>query len=151
MHKAVNVTLGLPIVRTSVAHGTAFEIAGKGTADCTSLTRAVEVAKLMNDAGLICIAAFVAPNEDVRQRAVAEIGAQRTLVVHVTAPIDVCRERDQAGRYAQADRGEIANFPGVSAAYEAPAAPDLVLATDSMTVAECVTALINLLEQRGFI
>ncbi len=45
MHKAVNVTLGLPIVRTSVAHGTAFEIAGKGTADCTSLTRAVEVAK----------------------------------------------------------------------------------------------------------
>ena len=116
-----------------------------------NLRRAVEVAKLMNDAGLICIAAFVAPNEDVRQRAVAEIGAGRTLVVHVTAPIEVCRERDQAGRYAQADRGEIANFPGVSAAYEAPAAPDLVLATDSMTVAECVTALISLLEQRGFI
>jgi 4-hydroxythreonine-4-phosphate dehydrogenase len=45
MHKAVNVTLGLPIVRTSVAHGTAFEIAGTGQADCTSLLRAVEVAK----------------------------------------------------------------------------------------------------------
>jgi len=116
-----------------------------------NLRRAVEVAKLMNDAGLICVAAFVAPSEDLRQRAALEIGAARTLIVHVTAPLEVCRERDQAGRYAQADSGEIANFPGVSAPYEEPAEPDLVLATDRMTVSECVAALIELLEQRGFV
>jgi len=116
-----------------------------------NLRRAAEVARLMNKAGLLCIASFVAPSEEVRQRAAAELGDGKLLVVHVDAPIALCRERDQRGHYAAADSGEIANFPGVSAPYEAPAAPDLVLDTSKTGVSGCVDALIELLERRGVI
>ena len=60
------------------------------------------------------IGAFVAPNEDVRRKAAQVVGEDRFLVVHLAAPVEVCRERDTAGQYGRADGGEIANFPGVS-------------------------------------
>jgi bifunctional enzyme CysN/CysC len=116
-----------------------------------NLRRGAELAKLMNDAGLICIAAFVAPNEDVRQRAAEVVGRERFLVVHLSVPAAVCRERDRSGQYAKADSGEIANFPGVSAAYEAPRSPDLVLPTDSCPVDECVQRILALLSARRVI
>lgn len=116
-----------------------------------NLRRSAEVAKLMNDAGLICIGAFLAPKEEVRQKAAQVVGKERFLVVHLNAPIEVCRERDQEGHYGAADSGEIANFPGVSSPYEAPVEPDLVLATDKLSVEECVEQLIQLLVDREFI
>ena len=72
-------------------------------------------------------------------------------MVHLAAPVEVCRRRDTDGHYAQADRGEIANFPGVSAAYEPPADPDLVLPTHEWPVAKCVDAVIALLESHGIV
>ena len=99
-----------------------------------NLRRSAEVAKLMNDAGLICIAAFVAPSDEVRQRARDVIGHERFLTVHVATPIEACRQRDQEGAYAKADSGEIANFPGVSAPYEPPETPDLVVRPDQTSV-----------------
>ena len=88
----------------------------------------------MNDAGLICIAAFVAPSDAVRQRAREVIGADRFLTVHVATPLAACRDRDQEQAYAKADAGEIANFPGVSAAYEEPTQPDLVVRPDQVSI-----------------
>jgi bifunctional enzyme CysN/CysC len=114
-----------------------------------NLRRSVEVAKLFNDAGIICIGAFVAPDEAVRQKAAERIGADRFLVVHLAAPIEVCRSRDTDGHYALADTGEFANFPGVTAPYEPPAQPDLVLPTHEWAVSRCVDALVQLLESRG--
>jgi bifunctional enzyme CysN/CysC len=116
-----------------------------------NLRRGVEVAKLFNDAGLIVLAAFVAPDEAVRQKAADRVGRERFLVVHLTAPLEVCRERDTDGHYALADSGEIANFPGVSAPYEPPANPDLVLPTHEWPVARCVDAIVKLLDSRGMI
>jgi bifunctional enzyme CysN/CysC len=113
-----------------------------------NMRRIAEVAKLFNDAGVLCIAAFVAPDEAVRQRAAEVVGREQFLVVHLDAPIEVCRQRDVDGYYALADSGDIAVFPGVSTAYEPPAAPDLVLHTDRQSVNECVDAILNLLEQR---
>ena len=113
-----------------------------------NLRRTSEVAKLMNDAGLITICAFVAPSEDVRQKAAAVVGDERFLVVHLSAPVDICRQRDQEGLYGAADAGEIANFPGVSFDYEAPTSPALVLPTHEIDVDECVTRLVALLEER---
>ena len=72
----------------------------------------------------------------------------RFLVVHLAAPIEVCRTRDADGHYPLADAGELANFPGVSAPYEPPVAPDLVLPTHEWPVAKCVDALVTLLEER---
>ena len=116
-----------------------------------NLRRSIEIAKLMNDAGMICLAGFVAPSEEVRQRAAQEIGAENFLVVHLSAPVEVCRERDTDNHYALADSGEIANFPGVSAPYDAPNNPDLVLPTHEIGVKECVDKLVALLEERQII
>ena len=116
-----------------------------------NLRRSTEIAKLINDAGMICIAGFVAPSEEVRQRAATEVGEDKFIVVHLSAPVEVCRERDSDGHYALADSGEIANFPGVSAPYEAPTNPDLTLPTHELGVKECVDQLIKLLEERGII
>jgi bifunctional enzyme CysN/CysC len=113
-----------------------------------NLRRSAEVAKLMNDAGLICIAAFVAPNEQVRRKAAEVVGRDRFLVVHLDAPLDVCRQRDQEGQYVKADSGEIASFPGVSAPYEAPAQPDLVLPTHEIGVDECVERIMGMLKSK---
>jgi bifunctional enzyme CysN/CysC len=114
-----------------------------------NLRRSAEVAKLFNDAGIIVLAAFVAPDEAVRQRAAAAIGRERFLVVHLDCPLEVCRQRDTDGHYRLADSGEIANFPGISAPYEPPASPDLVLKTDKLSVAECVAKVVALVESRG--
>jgi bifunctional enzyme CysN/CysC len=114
-----------------------------------NLRRSAEVAKLFNEAGFIVLAAFVAPDEAVRQKAAQTIGRERFLVVHVTAPLEVCRQRDPHGQYALADRGEIALFPGVSSPYELPSQPDLVLRTDELSVDECVERVVQLLRQRG--
>ena len=116
-----------------------------------NLRRSIEIAKLMNEAGMICLAGFVAPSEEVRQRAAQEIGAENFLVVHLSAPVEVCRERDTDNHYALADSGDIANFPGVSAPYDAPNNPDLVLPTHEIGVKECVDKLVALLEERQII
>jgi bifunctional enzyme CysN/CysC len=116
-----------------------------------NLRRSAEVAKLFNDAGIIVLAAFVAPEEAVRQKAAGTIGRERFLVVHLDCPLDVCRQRDAEGHYKLADSGEIASFPGVSASYEPPVEADLVLQTDKLAVGECVSRIFELLEGRGAI
>lgn len=116
-----------------------------------NLRRSAEVAKLINDAGLICIGAFVAPSEEVRQKAAEVVGRDRFIVVHLSAPVEVCRTRDTDGHYPQADSGEMPNFPGVSSLYEQPLSPDLVLPTHELPVTECVDAILQLLEGRGIV
>jgi bifunctional enzyme CysN/CysC len=116
-----------------------------------NLRRSADVARLINDAGLICICAFLAPSAEVREKARHAIGADRFLEVHVTAPLEVCRARDRDGLYAKAEAGEIPDFPGVTGPYEPPSRPDLELRTDELTPDECVTRLVALLNERGFI
>jgi bifunctional enzyme CysN/CysC len=70
-----------------------------------NLRRSGHLAHSLNDAGLICIASFVAPVEDVRQKVAKLVGPDRFLVVHVATPVEVCRERDTKGQYAKADSG----------------------------------------------
>ena len=116
-----------------------------------NLRRSAEVARVINDAGLICICAFLAPSRLARDNARDLLGSERFLEIHLDAPIDVCRARDREGMYPLADRGEIANFPGVSAPYEAPEAPDLRLGTDELDVETCVERILELLRVRGFV
>jgi bifunctional enzyme CysN/CysC len=114
-----------------------------------NLRRSAEVAKLFNDAGTIVLAAFVAPDEAIRQKAADCVGRERFLVVHLNAPLEVCRQRDTEGHYQLADKGEMTLFPGVTAPYEPPANPDLVLPTDKLAVNECVERILALLEAQG--
>ena len=98
-----------------------------------NLRRAAEIAKTINDAGLICIAAFVAPHNQTRKRAQAVIGADRFVHVHLTTPLAVCRQRDETGRYDAADQGELVSFPGVTFSYEIPKDADLHITTEGMS------------------
>jgi bifunctional enzyme CysN/CysC len=116
-----------------------------------NLRRSAEVAKLINDAGMVCVCAFASPSEEVRQRAAEVVGADRFVVVHLSAPLEVCRERDREGLYSAADAGDIADFPGVSSPYEVPAAAALTLNTAEDSVATCVDQIVQLLKQREFI
>ena len=123
------------------------------TADDRSenLRRSGHLAHILNDAGLICLASFVAPSEDVRQKVGTLIGEDRFLVVHVATSLEVCRERDTKGQYKLADAGELPNFPGVTAKYEAPPNPDLTLNTADQSIDACADAVIELLRSKQFI
>ncbi len=116
-----------------------------------NLRRVTEVARLANSQGIMSIAALVAPTESVRQRAKELIGDDRYIEVFVDTPIEVCRDRDPNGMYAAADRGEIPMFPGVSATYERPTDADLRLDTSTQSVDECVSAILRVLGERGFL
>jgi bifunctional enzyme CysN/CysC len=116
-----------------------------------NLRRSVDIARILNDAGLICIAAFLAPDAAVREKARTVIGPERFFEVFLDAPVEVCRQRDVDGMYRKADLGEISDLPGATAPYERPTAPDLTLHTDRLSVDECVERLVDLLQRRGVI
>jgi bifunctional enzyme CysN/CysC len=113
-----------------------------------NLRRATGVARLLNDAGLIALCALMAPDAGVRAKAREAVGTERFLLVHVATPLSVCRSRD-AATYRRAESGELGDFPGVSAPYEAPADADLVIDTSVDALEVCVDKLMALLETRG--
>ena len=115
-----------------------------------NMRRGAEIAKIVNDSGLICLAAILAPNEAVRQRAKEAVGSERFFVVHLSAPLDVCRTR-AADYYKKVDDGELTSIPGVTAPYDAPSSPDLVLPTHEIEVEESVARVMTLLREKGII
>lgn len=116
-----------------------------------NLRRSAYLANILNDAGIICIAAFVAPNATVRDKVAGVVGTDRFLTVHVDAPVELCRERDSSGQYADADAGKLKEFSGVTAPYEVPESPDLILKSGEKSVDECANAVIDLLTSKGFL
>lgn len=113
------------------------------------MRRAAEAARLLNEAGVLCICSMVAPDAEVRARAKELIGAERFVEVHVDAPVDFCREHDPSGLYPRADVGELKHFPGVSAEYDKPTSPDLTLKPSETSLDACVEKLVQLLKERG--
>ncbi len=116
-----------------------------------NLRRVSEVARIANSQGIVAIAALVAPNAEVRGRARELIGSDRFVEVFVDTPIEVCRQRDPEGMYEAADRGDIPMFPGVSATYQRPTDADLVIDTSVQSIEECVSAILKLLGDKGFL
>jgi bifunctional enzyme CysN/CysC len=123
------------------------------TADDRSenLRRSSEVARLINDAGIICICAFVSPHQAVRDKARQVIGPDRFAEIYLSAPLEVCKTRDPNGVYKLAEAGKMVQFPGISASYETPPNPDLTLPTHEIEVEESVNRIIAHLKERGFI
>lgn len=108
-----------------------------------NIRRVAEVARLMNDAGLVAITAFISPYRADRAMAREVIGVERFIEVYVEAPLEVCEQRDPKGLYRKARRGEIPDFTGISAPYEEPAAPDLIVHTAREPVEACVQRLFD--------
>ena len=109
--------------------------------------RAALVARQFNEAGLLTLAAFVAPSGEGREQARAIIGPERLITVYVQASPLVCRERDPQGLYAAGEE----NIPGESFPYDVPLDADLVVNSQSCSVDECVRQVIGLLRERGVI
>lgn len=110
-----------------------------------NIRRIAEVSKLFVDTGIITIAAFISPSNDIREMAANIIGKDDFLEVYVSTPIEECERRDVKGLYAKARRGEIKNFTGISAPFEAPAHPALTLDTSALSLEESVNKLLELI------
>ena len=109
-----------------------------------NIRRIAEVARLMNDAGLIVITAFISPLVVDREMARQIIGTDSFREVFVSTTLEVCESRDPKGLYANARRGCIHEFTGISAPYEAPSNPDMVIDTERLTVKNAVMQLTKL-------
>lgn len=110
-----------------------------------NIRRVAEVAKLFVDTGIITIAAFVSPTEDLRNLAQHIIGKDDFKEIFISTPIEECERRDVKGLYARARRGEVKNFTGISAPFESPQHPALSLDTSKLSLEESVAQLLQLL------
>jgi len=114
-----------------------------------NIRRIAEVARLMNEAGLIVITAFISPYREGRESAKQIIGPDRFVEVYLNAPVEVCEQRDFKELYQKARSGEIESFTGISAPYEAPESPDLRVPTHELSVEESVDRIVTALAGHG--
>lgn len=108
-----------------------------------NIRRIAEVSKLMLDAGLICINSFVSPTIAIRAKAKNIIGTDDFVEVFINTPLEVCEQRDVKGLYKKARAGEIKNFTGIDAPYEAPENPTLEIHTVDKTPEECAMEILE--------
>jgi adenylyl-sulfate kinase len=136
------------IVRTHLSKGLGF---GKEDRD-TNIARIAWVASRVSRAGAAVIVSAISPYEEARRLARSLIEQQVPFVeVHVATPVEECARRDPKGLYAKALAGEITDFTGVSAPYEAPVDPELRLDTTDATPAESAAAVLARLEELNLV
>lgn len=132
-------------IRTGINAGLGFSADDRRE----NIRRIAEVGKLFVDTGIITLAAFVSPTEELRTLARDIIGVADFKEIFVATPLEECERRDVKGLYARARRGEVKNFTGISAPFEAPQNPALVLDTTDTPVEESVGKVLALLEEAG--
>ena len=116
-----------------------------------NIRRIGEVAGLFVDAGLIVMTAFISPYREDRRSARSIVTPGEFIEVYIKCDIAECERRDPKGMYKKAKAGQIRDFTGVSAIYEEPEHPDIVLETDKLSIEDCVQALLNFLVQNDYI
>ena len=133
----------------NVRHGLCSDL-GFATADRQeNLRRVGEVAKLMVDAGLVVLAAFVSPYRAERDAIRARFNQEEFIEVFVDTPLAACEARDPKGLYKKARAGEIKHFTGIDDPYETPLQPEIHLVNDELPIAEGVARLLTALRQHG--
>ena len=141
----------------NVRHGLNRDLGFSPEDRAENIRRIGEVAALFVDSNVIALTAFISPyraDRDAARKVHPSGGGAdggRFLEVYVKCPIDECEKRDAKGLYAKARAGKIPEFTGVSAPYEEPENPDLVLETATTPLEECVRLVYGLLEKRGFV
>ncbi|PLV59324.1 adenylyl-sulfate kinase [Thermotoga sp. KOL6] len=116
-----------------------------------NIRRISEVAKLFADAGIITITAFISPYREDRRRARSLLKEGEFIEIYVKCPLEVLIKRDPKGLYKRALKGEIKEFTGISAPYEEPENPELIVETDKESVEESVGKILKYLEEKGII
>lgn len=135
----------------NIRHGLNKDL-GFSPADRTENIRRIgEVARLFTDAGIINTTAFISPYREDRDRARAAQGEGDFVEVYVRASVDACELRDTKGLYAKARAGKIPEFTGISAPYEEPLSPEVVVDTEGQTVEESLAVILAYLQEKGYL
>ena len=135
----------------NVRHGLNRDLGFTAADRVENIRRIGEVARLMVDAGLIVLTAFISPYRAERQMARALFAEGEFIEVHVDTPLNVVEARDVKGLYRKARRGELKNFTGIDSPYEAPTAPELKLNTVDCTVDGAAERVLGLMQARGIL
>ncbi|MFB9862799.1 adenylyl-sulfate kinase [Rufibacter immobilis] len=130
----------------NVRHGLNQDLGFTAADRKENLRRVAEVAKLMLEAGMVVLCAFISPYEEERELVKQIVGPERFTQIYVNASLEVCEQRDVKGLYQKARQGIIPNFTGISAPYEAPLAPDLEVFTGEESVEESLLRIIDVVE-----
>jgi len=133
----------------NVRHGLNKDLGFTEADRVENIRRVAEVARLMVDAGLIVMTAFISPFRSERAMARGQMADGEFIEIYVDTPLAVAEERDVKGLYKKARRGEIANFTGISSPYEAPEAPEIVVNTHTQTAEQAADAIIAKLKSLG--
>jgi len=135
----------------NVRHGLNKDLGFTEADRVENIRRVAEVARLMVDAGLIVMTAFISPFRSERAMARGQMADGEFIEIHVDTPLAVAEERDVKGLYKKARRGEIANFTGISSPYETPEAPEIVVNTHTQTAEEAADTIIAKLKSLGLV
>jgi bifunctional enzyme CysN/CysC len=127
----------------NIRHGLNKDLGFSDAGRVENIRRVAEAAKLMLDAGVIVITAFISPFRHDRQLARDLIGAADFIVVFVNTPLTVCEARDPKGLYEKARSGQLPNMTGIDSPYEAPQQPDVLIEGDACGVAAAVALLLQ--------
>lgn len=135
----------------NIRHGLCGDLGFSAEDREENIRRIGELAKLLVDAGVIVLTAFISPYRADRQRARDLVPHDDFIEAFCRCPVDVCEERDVKGLYKRARAGEIPEFTGISAPYEEPENPEIVLDTSAQSLDECIESMVRLLRGRGII
>ena len=130
------------IVRTGLCEDLGFSSADR----TENIRRIGEVARIMANAGLLVVVAFISPFRADRDRVRACMPAGRFTEVYVSTPLEVCEQRDTKGLYAKARAGELTDFTGISSPYEEPLSPEVEIPTERLSVEESVERVLAVFE-----
>ena len=133
----------------NVRHGLCGDLSFSVADRSENIRRISEVAKLMLEAGVITLTAFISPFREEREKARKIAPHGDFFEIYCRAPIEVCEDRDVKGFYQKARRGEIKEFTGISSPYEEPAKPELIVDTGTAPLEDCVEQVMAMLEERG--
>jgi len=135
----------------NVRHGLNRDLGFSDDDRVENIRRIGEVARLMADAGLVVLTAFISPFRADRAMVRELMEDGEFVEIHVDAPLDVCETRDPKGLYAKARAGVISNFTGIDSPYEPPEDAEIIVDTSKMSVDECVEELLAYLKRRGIL
>jgi adenylylsulfate kinase len=135
----------------NVRHGLCSDLGFSDTDRVENIRRIGEVAKLLTEAGVITLTAFISPFRADRDEARKRLPHGDFLEIYCQCPIETCEQRDVKGLYKKARAGEIPFFTGIGSPYEAPERPELVINTSELSLEESVHKVLDLLLQRGII
>ena len=135
----------------NIRHGLNRDLGFSPEDRAENIRRIGEVAKLFTDAGIVNLTAFISPYRRDRDAARALQQPGDFIEIYVDCPLAVCEQRDVKGLYARARAGQIPEFTGISAPYEPPLRPEIVLRTAESSVEECVARVLTYLESNGYL